>query len=334
MTTLESHPPDRPASATSGAPTFGEGARRRLVVTQGDPRGIGPELLLRLAAEGAWQPADVIVADPDHLAHLAATLEPTWAAVGWAKMQSQVIGGRGLTQVAALAQGVDHVLAACERGEEVALVTAPIDKAACRAEGFAYPGHTEYLAARAGGAEVAMLMAGPRLRVVLATIHLPLAEVPVRLSMEGILLAGTRLAEGLPGLFGVARPRIGVLGLNPHAGERGMLGQEEFTCVTPAIEALRRRFEGRATFAGPLPADTAFHAHLEGSYDGLVAMYHDQGLGPFKLLHFHDGVNVTLGLPFVRTSPDHGTARDLAGTGRANPASLWAAVRLARGHVG
>lgn len=301
---------------------------RPLVVTQGDPQGVGPELILRLASEGLWRPHDVVIADPLHLAHLAVTLDVAWARSGWAALQPLVLGEAGLGQVAALAMGVDRVLE--EPGR--ALVTAPIDKAACQAEGFAFPGHTEYLASRAG-AEVAMLLAGPRLRVVLATIHMALSEVPRRLTPEAIVLAGTRLAEGLRETFGIATPRIGVLGLNPHAGEKGMLGHEEGTVVGPAIARLQDAWRGRATFTGPLPADTAFHAHLQGDYDGLVAMYHDQGLGPFKLLHFHDGVNVTLGLPFVRTSPDHGTARDLAGSGLANPASLRAAVLLARGVV-
>lgn len=302
---------------------------RPLVVTQGDPQGVGPELILRLAAEGLWSADDVIVADPERLAALASTLEPAWAAEGWARLANRVDGFAGMTQVAALARGVDHVLAA-PAGRR-ALVTAPIDKAACRAEGFAFPGHTEYLAARAGGAEVAMLMAGPRLRVVLATIHMPLREVPERLSVAGIVRAGSLLAAGLQRDFGCPEPRIAVLGLNPHAGEKGLLGHEDEAIVAPAVEILRAEGAGRAVFSGPIPADTAFYAHWQGAYDGLVAMYHDQGLAPFKLVHFHDGVNVTLGLPFVRTSPDHGTARDLAGTGKANPASMWAAARLARG---
>jgi len=301
-----------------------------LVVTQGDPRGVGPELILRLAAEGAFGPHDLIVADPERLAQLAAGLPHSWAALGWRRAEPRVVGEPGMGQVEALRLGVDRVLASLGSPRPSALVTAPIDKAACQAEGFRFPGHTEYLAARAGGAEVAMLMAGPKLRVVLATIHVPLSAVPGALTEAGIVRAGSLLAAGLRRHFGCPHPRIGVLGLNPHAGEKGLLGREEQTIVAPAVERLTAS-DPAATFVGPLPADTAFHAHWEGTYDGLVAMYHDQGLGPFKLVHFHDGVNVTLGLPFVRTSPDHGTARDLAGTGRANPASLWAATRLARG---
>ena len=152
----------------------------------------------------------------------------------------------------------------------------------------------------------------------------------MQLDVASIVRAGGLLARGLRDRFGVEAPRVAVLGLNPHAGERGMLGHEEQTVIGPAIERLRAA-EPYATFSDPLPADTAFAAHYEGRYDGVVAMYHDQGLGPFKLVHFHDGVNVTLGLPFVRTSPDHGTALDIAGRGIANPASLRAAITLARG---
>ena len=205
-----------------------------------------------------------------------------------------------------------------------------------QAEGFAYPGHTEYLAARAGVDEVAMLMVGPRLRVVPATIHIPLREVPRTLTPERIVSAGRLLARALHRDFGIAAPTIGVLGVNPHAGERGLLGDEEATIVAPALAALRAwaaEIDAPVTFEGPLPADTAFPQHAAGRFDGLVAMYHDQGLGPFKLLHLHDGVNMTLGLPFVRTSPDHGTARDIAGQGVADPSSIFEAVTLARGQI-
>jgi len=298
-----------------------------VVVTQGDPAGIGPELILHLAAEGIWGAGDVIVADPDRLEAVAAQIDTAWAHEGLVRVRPLVQGAAGLGQVDALREGVDLVLA--EPGR--ALVTAPIDKAACRAEGFSYPGHTEYLAARAGDVEVAMLMAGPRLRVVLATVHVALREVPVVLTESAIRKVTRLLVHGLITQFGCPRPRIGVLGLNPHAGERGLIGQDEQRLIGPTVARLREELASKAEISGPLPADTAFHAHLEGAFDGLVAMYHDQGLAPFKLLHFHDGVNVTLGLPFVRTSPDHGTARDIAGRGIANPSSMRAAVRLARG---
>ncbi len=297
-----------------------------VVVTQGDPRGIGLELLLRVASRGELRAGDVVVADPQRLEAVARALPGSWAAAGWQVLRPWVVGRPGLRQTDALTQGVDRVLA----DPRYALVTAPIDKKACSEEGFAFPGHTEYLAHRAGDCEVAMLMAGPKIRVVLATIHMPLAEVPRRLDGDAVVRAGGLLARALRDRFGCSRPRVAVLGLNPHAGERGLLGDEEFTVIKPAIERLRAE-AGFAEFSGPLPADTAFHAHTQGAFDGVVAMYHDQGLGPFKLLHFHDGVNMTLGLPFVRTSPDHGTALDIAGQGVADPSSLSAALRLARG---
>ncbi|MBV1860792.1 MAG: 4-hydroxythreonine-4-phosphate dehydrogenase PdxA [Nannocystaceae bacterium] len=299
-----------------------------LVITQGDPRGVGLELLLHLAADGVFRPVDRVIADPVALAARAATVPAHWATPGWAALQPLVEGEPGLRQTDALARGVDAVM---ERPGS-ALVTAPIDKKACQDEGFEFPGHTEYLAHRAGDCEVAMLMAGPALRVVLATIHLPLSEVARRLDSAAVVRAGRLLAQGLRDRFAIAKPRVAVLGLNPHAGERGMLGHEESTVIAPAVAQLRAS-ELYASFSDPLPADTAFAAHHQGRYDGVVAMYHDQGLGPFKLLHFHDGVNVTLGLPFVRTSPDHGTALDIVGRGVANTASLRAAIGLARGET-
>jgi 4-hydroxythreonine-4-phosphate dehydrogenase len=298
-----------------------------LVLTQGDPSGIGPELLLHIAAEGALEDGDCVVADPELLAALAERLGTTWAVAGLRALQPLLDAGSapGMTQVQALERGVDLVLADSKR----ALVTAPIDKAKCREEGFGYAGHTEYLAARTGGPDVTMLMCGTKMRVVLATIHVPLRRVHELLSSEDIVRAGSLLSDALVSHFGVPNPRIGVLGLNPHAGERGMLGDEESWVIAPAVERLRAGVP-HARFEGPLSADTAFHAHMQGRYDGIVAMYHDQGLAPFKLIHFTDGVNMTLGLPFVRTSPDHGTAVDIAGKGIADPSSMLSAVNLAR----
>jgi 4-hydroxythreonine-4-phosphate dehydrogenase len=301
----------------------------RLVITQGDPAGIGPELLLRIANEGVLDAGDVVVADRGVLRELAAKLAVGWAQAGLERIEGLLDPGfESGGQFAALERGVDLVLA-----HRAALVTAPIDKAVASREGLRHPGHTEYLAERAGVEDFAMLMAGPTIRVVLATIHVPLREVPTRLDQAAIVRAGSLLARALVRDFGIAAPRIGVLGLNPHAGEGGLLGDEEQTVIAPAIAQLRAwsLAESLAVeFRGPLPADTAFHHHRVGELDGVVAMYHDQGLGPFKLAHFHDGVNVTLGLSFVRTSPDHGTAKDIAGRGLADPASLLAAIGLAR----
>lgn len=301
-----------------------------LVLTQGDPRGIGPELLLRLAADGELREGDVVVASPGWLERWAGRLPQPWATAGWARLRPLLhaldVEEPGLAQVEALARGVALVLAQPGR----ALVTAPIDKRACHDAGFAFPGHTEYLAHRAGGVEVAMLMVGARLRVVPVTIHVPLREVALRLRTDAIVSAGRLLLAALRERFGCPRPRLAVLGLNPHAGDRGLFGDEEARIIEPAVEVLRREHE-HAEIAGPVPADAAFAAHDRGRYDAVLAMYHDQGLGPFKLVHFTDGVNMTLGLPFVRTSPDHGTALDIAGQGIADAASMRAAVRIARG---
>jgi 4-hydroxythreonine-4-phosphate dehydrogenase len=310
----------------------------RLVITQGDPDGVGPELLLRVAHAGLLREGDIVVADRRRLRDLTAALASTdWAAEGLAELECRLdpLGcspDGGLGQFRALERGVDITLAAAS-DDRPALVTAPIDKAVASREGLRYPGHTEYLAARAGVDEFAMLMAGPTIRVVLSTIHVPLREVPSRLDEAAIVRAGSLLARSLVTEFGITKPIVGVLGLNPHAGEGGLLGDEEQRVISPAIARLREwsaQLGLSVEFRGPLPADTAFHHHRVGELHGLVAMYHDQGLGPFKLAHFYDGVNVTLGLPFVRTSPDHGTAKDIAGRGVANPASMIAAIELAR----
>ena len=208
-----------------------------------------------------------------------------------------------------------------------ALVTGPIHKKALKdGAGFAHPGHTEYLAALAGVPRVVMMLACDALRVVPATIHIPVSEVPAALDRR-LLLDTIRITEaGLVRDFGVEAPRIAVAGLNPHAGEGGVMGREEIEVIAPAIEALRA--EG-LNVTGPLSADTMFHEAARARYDAAVAMYHDQALIPIKTLDFAGGVNVTLGLPFVRTSPDHGTAFGIAGTGTADPTSLIAALRLA-----
>ncbi len=307
----------------------------QLVITSGDPAGIGPELLLRVAAAGLLHGDDRVIVGVGHLRSLAAALATEWAGVGLERLLPLIEPGldEWLGQYAALERGVDLVLAETDPLRRPALVTAPIDKAVAVREGLRHPGHTEYLAERAGVSDFAMLMAGAKIKVALATIHVPLRDVAARLDADAIVRAASLLAGSLAEDFGVASPRVGVLGLNPHAGERGLLGDEEQRVIGPALDRLQAwaLASGHAcSFHGPLPADTAFHHHVVGQLDGLVAMYHDQGLGPFKLAHFDDGVNVTLGLPFVRTSPDHGTAKDIAGRGIANPASMISAIELAR----
>ena len=228
--------------------------------------------------------------------------------------------------IAAIDEGVALVMA----GTAAALVTNPIQKEALYAAGFRHQGHTDYLASLAGKTghrthEVMMLVARD-LRTVPLTVHIPFKDVLAALNAEMIVTQAHVVANDLQKYFGIMRPRIAFTGLNPHAGENGTMGREEQTIIIPAINQLRA--EG-LTVAGPLPADTAFHEEARASYDAILCMYHDQALIPVKTLDFHGGVNVTLGLPFIRTSPDHGTALGIAGTGKANPQSLVAALKLA-----
>lgn len=211
-----------------------------------------------------------------------------------------------------------------------AITTCPINKQAMQIAGFHYNGHTELLAERTNTDVFAMMMAGRRLRVVLVTIHTALNNVPTLLSIETIAQTIRLTGHALSDRFGYNAPRIAVAGLNPHAGEGGLFGTEEETIISPAIHTTRS--EG-FNVAGPFPPDTIFYLAAKGSYDAVVCMYHDQGLIPFKLLHFTDGVNTTLGLPIIRTSVDHGTAYDIAGTGKAQPESLIAAIKMAAGQA-
>ncbi|HEX8364793.1 MAG TPA: 4-hydroxythreonine-4-phosphate dehydrogenase PdxA [Allosphingosinicella sp.] len=214
-------------------------------------------------------------------------------------------------------------------GAAAAIVTGPVSKAQLYKIGFVHPGQTEFVAERCGIAagRVAMMLAGPTLRTVPVTTHLPLAHVPGALSADLIVGKGRTVIRGLRRQFGIARPRLAVAGLNPHAGEDGALGREDIEIIAPAVERLRREEEADVT--GPLAADSMFHARARAGYDAALCMYHDQALIPLKALHFDEGVNITLGLPIVRTSPDHGTAFDIAGRDRADPAAMMAAIALA-----
>lgn len=301
-----------------------------MVVSQGDPEGIGPDLILMAAAQGLFEPGDQIIACPTLLGERAEVIGQVWAEQGlrFLKESLEAVPTVGRAQFACLQEAVTRVLAA--KGE-AALVTAPIDKAIAAAEGLPTPGHTEYLGLRSAAPEVAMLMAGPRLRVTLATVHIALQEVPLALDPGVIKRRTALLISALKNLYGLENPRVALLGVNPHAGEGGKFGREERDFLEDLVQMLAREHQGEAEIHGPLPADTAFYQHAQGQYDGLVAMYHDQGLAPFKLMHFHNGVNVTLGLPFVRTSPDHGTAKDKAGKPGVDARSFFSAITLARG---
>lgn len=210
-----------------------------------------------------------------------------------------------------------------------AIVTAPISKYHLANAGFHFPGQTEFFAQRAGVSDFAMILTGASLTVGLATIHIPIRQIPQELTQDAIIQAGQHLVNFQYSRFPDRIPRIAVAGLNPHAGESGRIGQEETTLILPAIEKLQKNFSTRAQFSGPHSPDTIFFHAAQGDYDAVLCMYHDQGLIPLKLLAFHSGVNVTSGLPFVRTSPDHGTAFSLAGTHTANPGSMIAAITLA-----
>jgi 4-hydroxythreonine-4-phosphate dehydrogenase len=309
------------------------------VLTCGEPAGIGAEIAVKARALlGAALPF-VWLGDPRHLPPGcawqavespagAAAVPPDRLPVLAHPMAGAALPGRpdpanAAGVIAAIARAVDLVRA----GAAGALCTLPVNKKALQdGAGFAHPGHTEYLAALAGCERAVMMLACAGLRVVPATIHIPLARVPGALTAAGLEAVIRITHAALIRDFGLARPRIAVAGLNPHAGEGGAMGTEEATLIAPVLERLRA--EGMA-LAGPLPADTMFHPAARARYDAAVCMYHDQALIPIKTIDFAGGVNVTLGLPFVRTSPDHGTAFDIAGRGVADPASLVAALRMA-----
>jgi 4-hydroxythreonine-4-phosphate dehydrogenase len=221
---------------------------------------------------------------------------------------------------------LDRALAGCQSGEFAAMVTAPVHKGVINQAGITFTGHTEYLAAKTGTPRVVMMLAGAGLRVALATTHLPLKDVPAAITRHELETTMRILHADLVSKFGIAQPRILVAGLNPHAGEGGHMGREEIEVIAPVLEQLRG--EGM-DLVGPLPADTLFTRGVLAGSDAQLAMYHDQGLAVLKYAAFEDGINVTLGLPIIRTSVDHGTALALAGTGRADPSSLFAAVDLA-----
>jgi 4-hydroxythreonine-4-phosphate dehydrogenase len=316
-----------------------------LAVTMGEPAGIGGELTLKawLARDAARRPF-LAFDDPVRLAALAAKLglavpvreidRPQEAAAAFAsalpvlrvRLKAPVKPGQpDPANATATIEAIERAAKMAQAGEIAGFATNPIQKKTLQDAGFRHPGHTEFLAELAG-VEVAMMLACPALRVVPVTIHLSLADALHALTPEVIVRAGRITAAGLKSLFGITRPRLAVAALNPHAGEQGAMGTEETRVIAPAIETLRR--DG-IEVRGPAPADTLFHPAARATYDAALCMYHDQALIPIKTIDFSGGVNVTLGLPFVRTSPDHGTALDIAGTGRADPASLIAALAMA-----
>ncbi len=304
----------------------------RLALTVGDPAGIGPEVVLKALADPGRPPAVVTVYGP--LASLAdrarrfglKPVEALGAAVLDVPLAGEVPLGRTSAEAGRVAaQAVLRAAADAKEGGVDALVTAPLNKESLHAAGHPWPGHTELLAEVAGTGDVAMMFVGGGLRVALLTIHRPLRSVPEAVTAAEVVRVGRLVHRELP-RFGCPRPRIALCGLNPHAGEGGLFGDEEERVMRPAVATLRG---GGIEVAGPLPADSLFVRAARGEFDAVIAAYHDQGLVPVKLLAFGHAVNVTLGLPFVRTSVDHGTGFDIVNEGKADPRSLVEAMKLA-----
>ena len=318
--------------------------RQPIAVTMGDPAGVGPEVAARAGAARREHRLPAFVAIGD-IAAIEAVWDGPVARVGDMDGATRVFGealpvwhledSGPLTPGDPTPAGATCALHALETGigltrnqASAALVTGPVSKHALHGIGYTHPAQTEFIAERCGvtATNAVMMLAGPALRVVPLTVHIPLAQVPGRLTSDLIVAKARIVARGLHRDFGIERPRIGVAGLNPHAGESGQLGDEELRIIAPAITQLVG--EGLLV-EGPLAADALFAPTIRTQYDALLCAYHDQALAPFKALHFHDGVNLTLGLPIVRTSPDHGTAFNIAGTGKADPGPTIAAIAMA-----
>jgi 4-hydroxythreonine-4-phosphate dehydrogenase len=322
-------------------------AQRPLALTMGEPAGIAGEIAIKAwhAPDGRPVPPFCVIGDPDWLraeahrvkSHLHIFEVGSMAEAGKRFFEGLPVlaeqlkakpapGKPDARNAEAVVASIRTAVGLAQGGDAAGVVTNPIHKATLYGAGFKFPGHTEYLAELCGGAHPVMMLAIEGLRVVPVTVHLSLADACRALTTEAILTAATTAHAALKRDFGIASPRIAVAALNPHAGESGALGREEQTVIAPAVAELRKR---GLEVIGPHPADTLFHAAGRARYDAAICMYHDQALIPLKTLDFAGGVNVTLGLPIVRTSPDHGTAFDIAGQDRADPSSLLAALRLA-----
>jgi 4-hydroxythreonine-4-phosphate dehydrogenase len=318
-----------------------------IALTMGEPAGIGGELTLKvwLDRQRLGLPVFFAIDDPDYLSALARRLgwdvpvteietpESTAAAFDRALpvlanplVVPTIPGQPDPANGEAVLSSIRQAATLTETGEASAVVTNPVHKQTLYKAGFAHPGHTEFLAELAGVARSVMMLLCPALRVVPVTGHVPLSEAIERLTTDEIVDVGRITAAALETDFGIDRPRLAIAALNPHAGEYGALGREENEIIVPAVERLKSM---GIAITGPAPADTLFHEDARGAYDAALCMYHDQALIPLKTVDFWGGVNVTLGLPIVRTSPDHGTALDIAGQGSANPASLAAAIETA-----
>ena len=322
-----------------------------IVITMGDPSGIGPEIIHKcMLREDIFQVCrPVILGDPGALKAVSGETAPL--PFHLIERPSDAAGKPGVIDLIAASDlpddsfipgrptvnggkaMVDYIIKATRLnmdGRASAMVTCPISKELMHLAGYGFDGHTELLAHLTGSENYVMMLAGDRLRVSLATIHCALREVPQRLTRELIIKTINITYRALENDFAIKRPRLAVAALNPHAGESGLFGKEDQEIIKPAVETAKNN---GLTVEGPFPADTLFYHAVNGRFDAVVAMYHDQGLIPLKLLHFSDGVNITLGLPVIRTSVDHGTAYDIAGKGIADPSSLTAAIKMAAGMV-
>lgn len=321
------------------------GVLRPLAVSLGDPAGIGPEIIakawdLRIteglpsffavgdidSIRAVWDGPVQRVSDP---VEAAAVFDHALPCLHVAEDQETEPGQPTLEGARCAFQALEIATGLVRSESAAALVTGPVSKAQLTQVGFTHPGQTEFVAERCGVSRdnIVMMLAGPSLRVVPITIHIPFVQVPQALTANLIRTRAQATARGLQRLFGIERPRLAMAGLNPHAGEAGLLGREEIELIIPTLEALRR--EG-LDITGPHAADALFSPRARATYDAALCCYHDQALIPIKALHFDEGVNITLGLPIVRTSPDHGTAFEIAGQGRANPGAMVAAIRMAR----
>jgi len=312
-------------------------------VSIGDPAGIGAEVVAKswerrreeglppffavgdvTAVEAVWNGPIAIIGEPadvyDHFDHALPLIRVTG--------DTAVPGKPTLEGARNALDSLEFAVGLTRSGAASAVVTGPVSKAQLYAIGFTHPGQTEFVAERCGVStdSVAMMLAGPTLKVVPVTGHIGLAQVPAALTVERIVSKGRALIRGLQRQFGIESPKIGVAGLNPHAGENGALGREEIDLIQPAMERLA---EEGYDLTGPMPPDIMFRPHQRAQYDAALCMYHDQALIPLKTLHFDEGINITLGLPIVRTSPDHGTAFDIAGKDMADPGAMIAAIRTA-----
>jgi 4-hydroxythreonine-4-phosphate dehydrogenase len=298
-----------------------------IYITMGEPAGVGPEIAV--AAFNALggrirEHALRLVGDADVFRSCGEV--PEDALIATATHAYRIPGKPNQRDAAATIEAIEKSVLAALSGRAAAIVTAPINKAVLAQSGFGFPGHTEFLAHLTRAPRAVMMLASDKLRVVPLTIHVPIRDVARTIGTDAIVETAQIMLDSLKRDFAIAAPRLAVAGLNPHAGEQGMLGEEDRQIVAPAVAELKRRGH---EVRGPLSADTLFHEEARATYDAALCMFHDQALIPIKTLSFWDGVNVTLGLPIVRTSPDHGTAFDIAGTGKADPRSMIAAIRMA-----